>query len=86
MTQPVILLTRQLPAALMTARRQFGELHMLDPAGGAIREGQMLVSTAIDPVSAAPAADIAPTWHAASELTSLTSSSTGHPSIAAINL
>lgn len=53
MDQPLILLIRQLPAALITALQQFGEVRVLDAAASEIPAGQVLVSTAVDPVPAA---------------------------------
>lgn len=52
MSQPIILVIRQLPAPMMAALQQFGDVRLLDPTATAISEGNVLVSTAVDPVPA----------------------------------
>lgn len=53
MSPPIILVIRQLPAPMMAALQQFGEVRLLDPAAAEIPPGKLLVSTALDPVPAA---------------------------------
>lgn len=52
MSKPIVLVIRQLPAPMMAALQQFGDVRLLDPAATGIPEGNILVSTAVDPVPA----------------------------------
>ncbi len=53
MSKPIILVIRQFPTPLMAALQQFGDVRLLDPAATAIAEGDILVSSGVDPVRAA---------------------------------
>lgn len=52
MSDPIILVIRQLPAPMMAALQQFGDVRLLAPNASEIPEGTVLVSTAVDPVPA----------------------------------
>lgn len=52
MNKPIIILTRPLPQPMVDALGQFGVVRVMDSTETAIGEGNILVSTPLDPISA----------------------------------